>query len=129
MRELLVTTDRGKQLIDITNRVLDSLTIESGLVHLFVPSTTAGISCADLDPGTDQDILDALYNMIPALQYRHPHDPTHVADHIWSTIIGPSVVLPVAEKVLLLGQWQRIVFFEFDGPRDRRVVMSEIEGV
>jgi thiamine phosphate synthase YjbQ (UPF0047 family) len=74
------------------------------------------LTTADLDPGTDLDLLDAFDAIIPKLNYRHPHDPTHVPDHILSTLIGTSLLLPVKDREPLLGEWQRIVLVECDGP-------------
>jgi secondary thiamine-phosphate synthase enzyme len=80
-----------------------------------------------LDPGTDQDMLDAFEEMLPKLNYRHPHDPSHVGDHIMSSIIGPSVMVHVKNGKLVLGTWQRVVLVEFYGPRDRTLLFSFIK--
>jgi secondary thiamine-phosphate synthase enzyme len=78
----------------------------------------------DLDPGTDLDLLDAFDAIVPKLRYRHPHDPSHVPDHILSALIGTSLLVPVNDREPLLGEWQRIVLVEFDGPRKRQIAMS-----
>jgi secondary thiamine-phosphate synthase enzyme len=62
--------------------------------------------------------------MMPKLHYRHPHDPSHVPDHILSALIGTSVSLIVEEGTLLLGTWQRVVLIELDGPRQREIAMA-----
>jgi secondary thiamine-phosphate synthase enzyme len=62
--------------------------------------------------------------MVPKLKYRHPHNPAHVGDHILSALVGTSVALPFEKGKLLLGTWQRVVLVEFDGPRDRDIVMT-----
>ena len=98
--------------------------MSDGLCSVFVTHTTAAITTADLDPGTDLDMLDAFTTMIPDLDYRHPHDPAHAPDHILATLVGPSVTVPVENGRLVLGTWQRVVLFEFDGPRNRQVVVS-----
>jgi secondary thiamine-phosphate synthase enzyme len=82
------------------------------------------LTIADLDPGTDQDLLDALRGMIPKLHYRHPHDPEHVPDHILSSLMGTSLTVPMASGKPLLGTWQRIVLVELDGPRQRQLIVS-----
>jgi secondary thiamine-phosphate synthase enzyme len=97
---------------------------QSGFCHLSVLHTTAALTTADLDPGTDLDMLDAFDAIIPKLRYRHPHDPEHVPDHILSALIGTSVSVPVDQSQLVLGTWQRVVLVELDGPRDREVVVS-----
>jgi secondary thiamine-phosphate synthase enzyme len=94
---------------------------ESKAVLVFVAHTTAAITTADLDPGTDLDLLDALDGLLPEKQWRHPHNPAHAPDHLLSSIIGPCVMVPVEQGKLQLGTWQRIILVEFDGPRTRTV--------
>ncbi len=127
MRTFTVTTRQKDQVIDITDIIENYLQEEKnadGLCSLFVAHTTCAITAADLDPGTDLDLLDALRQLLPLISYRHPHDPSHTPDHILSTIIGPSLVVPYAKHQLLLGTWQRIILVEFDGPRRRTMHMS-----
>jgi secondary thiamine-phosphate synthase enzyme len=82
------------------------------------------LTTADLDPGTDLDMLDAFEAMMPRLRYRHPHDPEHVPDHILSSMIGTSISIPFEHRRFVLGSWQRVVLVELDGPRDRELVLS-----
>lgn len=128
MHKLLVKTHRKREVVDITdevNRVLKkSYPEQSGICHLSILHTTAALTTADLDPGTDLDMLDAFEAMIPKLRYRHPHNPAHVPDHILSALIGTSVALPVERGSLILGTWQRVVLMEFDGPRERQGVLG-----
>lgn len=130
MHKLVVKTHRKREVVDITeevSRVLEkSYAGKSGVCHLSVLHTTAALTTADLDPGTDLDMLDAFEAMIPKLRYRHPHDPAHVPDHILSALIGTSVMLPVERGSLVLGTWQRVVLMEFDGPRERQSVLTLI---
>ena len=119
----MATTQR-KQVVDITDLVARQLPAGSGVCHVFVAHTTAAVTTADLDPGTDLDMLDAFAAMMPKLAYRHPHNPDHVADHILASIIGPSVSVPFADGKLRLGTWQRVVLIELDGPRERDVVVT-----
>ena len=127
MRTFTVTTRKKDQVVDITDTVENYLREEKnedGLCSLFVAHTTCAITTADLDPGTDLDLLEALRHLLPKLSYRHPHDPAHAPDHFLSTIIGPSLVIPYARHQLLLGTWQRIILVELDGPRQRTMHMS-----
>ncbi len=123
---ITVATSEGKQVVDVTDEVNRQVTLQAGLIHLFVTHTTAALACADLDPGTDLDMLDAFYGMMPDIKFRHPHDPRHAPDHILASLIGPEVTLPAQNGRLILGTWQRVVLFEFDGPRRRRVVVSVV---
>ena len=130
MHKLLVKTHRKREVVDITeavNGVLEkSYAGRSGICHLSILHTTAALTTADLDPGTDLDMLDAFEAMIPKLRYRHPHNPAHVPDHILSALIGTSLALPVEQGSLVLGTWQRVVLMEFDGPRERQAVLNLI---
>jgi secondary thiamine-phosphate synthase enzyme len=125
--ELTVTTDKTKEIIDITdtiNKELSKQKLKNGVCLLFIKHTTACLTTADLDPGTDLDMLDAFDALMPKLNYRHPHNPRHVTDHILSSIIGPSVSLPIKNGELDLGTWQRVVLVELDGPRERTITLS-----
>ena len=128
MQRMKVKTHKKREVVDLTDRlqqvVEKSYGGSSGFCQLSVLHTTAALTTADLDPGTDLDMLDAFEHWIPKLRYRHPHDPDHVPDHILSAVIGTSVAIPVARGALVLGTWQRVVLVEFDGPRDREIVVG-----
>ena len=128
MHHLHITTHRKREILDITDQVETTLrqgkNLDSGVCHLVVLHTTAALTTADLDPGTDLDMLDAFDRLIPKLNFRHPHDPAHVPDHILSALIGTSVSLLVEKGALVLGTWQRVVLVELDGPRIREIAMG-----
>jgi secondary thiamine-phosphate synthase enzyme len=127
MKILQVSTRSKRQVVDLTQlfrKELPDPKNADGICHLFLLHTTAALTIADLDPGTDLDLLDAFDALVPKLNYRHPHDPTHVPDHILSSLIGTSLSVPVKDGQPLLGEWQRIVLIEFDGPRRRELVIS-----
>jgi secondary thiamine-phosphate synthase enzyme len=127
MNRLSVKTRKKREVLDITDLVEEQLGKNgsaSGVCHLLILHTTAALTTADLDPGTDLDMLDAFEAMVPKLRYRHPHNPAHVPDHILSALIGTSITLPFEKKKLLLGTWQRVVLIELDGPRERELAVS-----
>lgn len=127
MNRLSVKTRKKREVLDITDFVEEQLgknESASGVCHLLILHTTAALTTADLDPGTDLDMLDAFEAMVPKLRYRHPHNPAHVPDHILSALIGTSISLPFEKKKLLLGTWQRVVLVELDGPRERELALS-----
>ena len=129
---MLFETQNKKQVLDITdsvNEYLSKKNFRDGLCHLFIKHTTACLTTADLDPGTDLDYLDAFDALMPKLNYRHPHNPDHVVDHILSSIIGASLTIPVIDGQIQLGQWQRVVLIELDGPRERKVDVCLIADV
>lgn len=124
--ELTITTSKNKQVVDITDKVQAVIDGETAACLVFAAHTTCAITTADLDPGTDLDLLDAVWNMIPKLDYRHPHNPAHVPAHLASSVIGPSVMVPVYNGELVLGSWQRIVLVELDGPKERNLVIQKL---
>jgi len=124
MQRITIKTHKKREVLDITDRLERLLPKASGICNMLVLHTTAALTTADLDPGTDLDMLDAFEALIPKLHYRHPHDPQHVPDHILSALIGTSVALPFEKGKLLLGTWQRAVLIELDGPRERSVVVT-----
>ncbi len=124
MRRFKVATQRKREILDITEQVEELLPEGSGLCCLNVLHTTAALTTADLDPGTDLDMLDAFEAMMPKLPYRHPHNPGHVPDHVLSSLIGTALTLPVQSGSLILGTWQRVILVELDGPREREVVLQ-----
>ncbi len=129
MNRIYLKTTQKKQVLDITLDVNDFLakqSMESGLCYLFLTHTTAALATADMDPGTDLDTLDYLAKLGEGIKFRHPHDPSHATDHINSSVIGPSLILPFEARKLVLGQWQKVVLIELYGPKDREIIASTI---
>lgn len=125
-----IKTTAKREVIDITDEVQKSLSADSGLVSIFIKHTTAAITTADLDPGTDLDFLDFLKAITPNPPtggWRHPHDPSHAPDHMLASLIGPDVSVPFANGKLLLGTWQRVILVELDGPRERQIELNFVK--
>jgi secondary thiamine-phosphate synthase enzyme len=131
MHRLTIKTHKKREVVDITEHLEKLLwkhySEKTGICQLNLLHTTAALATADLDPGTDLDMLDAFEHMVPKLPYRHPHNPAHVPDHILSTLIGTSISMAVEGGLLLLGTWQRVILIELDGPREREVVVGFVE--
>lgn len=124
---ITVTTRREEEVVDITDaveRALRAWRAEEGVCIAFAAHTTCALTTADLDPGTDLDLLQAVRSMLPQQRYRHPHNPEHAPDHILSSVIGASVAVPYRGGRPLLGTWQRIILVELDGPRQRTVHLA-----
>ena len=129
MNTFQVKTSKKDQIVDITDqvsKVIKKSNKKSGVCVLSAVHTTCGLTTADLDPGTDLDLLEALRKMLPKISYRHPHDPSHTSDHILSSIIGTSLSLVFENQTLSLGTWQRIILVELNGPREREISYSII---
>lgn len=128
MARLKIQTHSKREVLDITDALEAAIRRQhapaSCLCNLTLLHTTAALTTADLDPGTDLDMLDAFEAMMPKLRYRHPHNPGHVPDHILSALIGTSLGLHVEQGALVLGTWQRVVLIELDGPRERELLLA-----
>lgn len=123
----MIQTKEERQVLDITAEVQQRVRetrVDRGVCNLLLLHTSAALTTADLDEGTDKDMLDAFSEMVPKLDYRHPHNPGHVPDHILASMIGPHLAAPVEEREIQLGAWQRIVLIEFNGPRERSIAVT-----
>ena len=100
----------------------------SGLLHAYVPHTTAGICVNEgYDPDVVDDVTRVLDRLVPwKADYRHAEGNT--AAHVKSILVGSSVTIPVRDGRLELGRWQEIFFCEFDGPRSRTLTLSFVGG-
>ena len=122
METLKIKTDRLKQVIDLTDRVnalIAKRKLTEGLCCLFVTHTTACLTTGEVGEGTEKDLLDVVQEMIPKIDFRHGHDPSHAWSHMASSILGPSLTVPVSSGKLILGTWQSVLLVELDGPRER----------
>jgi secondary thiamine-phosphate synthase enzyme len=128
--EFTISTKRDKQVIDITDRVdrfISEAGVREGVCNVFVLHTTAGLTTGEAIEGTDEDLMEVLERIIPKIKFRHAHDPSHAPDHMISSILGPSLNVPVHAGSLRLGTWQRILLVECNGPRDRTVAVTLIQ--
>jgi len=102
-----------------------------GLLHVFVPHATAGIAIIETGAGSDDDLLSALADLIPADdRWRHRHGSRgHGRSHVMPALVPPYATVPVQGGRLLLGTWQSIclVDLNLDNP-DREVRLSFLEG-
>jgi len=133
MEAFAVRTSQRQQFVDITDQVqqcVDEIGVSDGLVCVFVPHTTAGVTINEnADPDVVHDVLDTLAKVIPERAgYRHVEGNSD--SHVKSSLIAPSLMVIVEDGRLRLGTWQAIYFAEFDGPRNRqcwvKVVASTI---
>jgi len=131
IKELQVRTSSRVDLVDITHLVQKAVSeakIKSGLCTVYVPHTTAGVTINEnADPSVKSDIIKELNKIIP-FDDNYTHLEGNSAAHIKSTLTGCSETLLVEGGSLVLGTWQGIYFCEFDGPRNRTVMVKLIEG-
>jgi secondary thiamine-phosphate synthase enzyme len=109
---------------EVRRRVRESGAREGACV-LYVRHTTAGLTVNEnADPDVSRDMLHALRTLVPqhGMGFRHGEENSDA--HIKASLTGPSVTVPFSEGELLLGRWQGIFLCEFDGPREREVVLT-----
>ena len=124
METLRIKTDRLKQIVDLTdsvNEILARTKMREGVCCLFLTHTTAALTTGEVGEGTEKDLLDVVEAVIPKLDFRHAHDPSHAWSHMAASLLGPSLTIPVAGGKLVLGTWQSVLLVELDGPRERDV--------
>ena len=129
MPELKLHTDSRIAFVDITKEINDAVSkskTREGLCNLFVPHTTAAIIVSEnWDPDVVTDMTMQLERMVPrAAGYRHGEGNSQ--SHILSVMLSTSINVPVRDGKLALGRWQGVMFAEFDGPRDRSLMVTVI---
>jgi len=124
MKSFSVRTEEHTQFVNITREVqavVSELAIKNGIVTIFIPHTTAGVTINEnADPDVTADIETALERAIP-WQAKYSHSEGNAAAHVKASMMGSSVQVIVKDGRLHLGIWQAIYFCEFDGPRLRNV--------
>jgi secondary thiamine-phosphate synthase enzyme len=126
-----ITTGGRDTVHDLTGecqRFLDQTAAGSdGLLHVFVPHATAGIALLELGSGSDQDLLSALGDLLPAdNRWTHAHgSPGHGRSHVLPAFVAPYASIPVIGGRMALGTWQSVALVDVnvDNP-DRRVRLS-----
>jgi secondary thiamine-phosphate synthase enzyme len=120
-------TSRRTELKDVTSEI-EKLVRDSGcangVCHLYVPHTTAGVLINEgYDPDVARDMELALDRLVPHKgDYRHAEGNSD--SHIKTALVGTSQSVWIEDSALVLGQWQKIFFAEFDGPRRRELLVK-----
>jgi secondary thiamine-phosphate synthase enzyme len=125
-------TGDDEAVLDITRDCAEFVGGESdGLLQLFVPHATAGIAVIETGAGSDDDLLAALGDLLPADdRWRHEHgSPGHGRSHVMPAFVAPYATVPVIDGSLALGTWQSICLVDLnvDNP-DRQVRLSFLAG-
>ena len=103
---------------------MKSADVQSGLCYVFVPHTTAGITVNEhADPSVVEDIAAQLEAMVPQ-HHGYRHMEGNAPAHIKATLVGNSETLLVENGKLVLGTWQGVFLCEFDGPRNRTILVK-----
>ncbi|MBP9007510.1 MAG: hypothetical protein BWY45_00127 [Euryarchaeota archaeon ADurb.Bin294] len=122
-----VRTGSRTQFVDITDGISEKVRrngVQNGICFVFTQHTTAGLTINEnADPDVVRDILASLARLVPpAGDYRHAEGNSDA--HIKASLMGFSLTIQVIDGRLALGTWQGIYFCEFDGPRNRHVLVG-----
>lgn len=129
---LTVTTGRREVVHDLTGECRRFVQGRGdGLLHVFVPHATAGVAVLELGAGSDDDLLAALADLLPADdRWRHRHGSRgHGRSHVLPAVVPPYASLPVLDGQLALGTWQSVALVDLnvDNP-ERSVRLSFLPG-
>lgn len=117
-------------MIDVTERVRRVVAesgVGDGVVVVFVPHTTAGVTINEnADPDVQHDLLRKLDELIPNRESFYRHGEGNSDGHLKASLVGSSATVLVEDGRLVLGTWQGIYFCEFDGPRERRMLIRVV---
>ena len=121
----LRTGDR-ERVVDITGHAADFVRESGGhgLLHVFVPHATAGIAVLETGSGSEEDLLNALHELLPPDdRWRHAHGSRgHGRSHVMPALIPPYCTVPVLDGRLTLGTWQSICLVDLNVDNDERTV-------
>jgi secondary thiamine-phosphate synthase enzyme len=120
--QIQIKSSSRSEMIDITSKVQEAISTDGKAVLIYSPHTTCGITTNEgHDPDVKHDILKKLDSMFPKEEHYYKHSEGNSDSHLKTVFVGTSSIVPLSDKKLILGTWQRIFLCEFDGPRNRTV--------
>ena len=129
MHTINVKTKARFDIVDITGEVqkcINDENIENGIAVIFVPHTTAAVGINEnADPDVVFDMKNAFNKLVPQHD-NYEHREGNSQAHVLSSLVAPSLTVIIENKKIVLGTWQDIYFFEFDGARNRKVYIQII---
>jgi secondary thiamine-phosphate synthase enzyme len=130
MQTLKIQSNQREEMIEITSQVeklLRETETKQGVCILFTQHTTCGLTINEnADPDVKSDMLLFLKNLIPQFYEGFRHSEQNSDAHIKSSLVGSSLIVLFENGKLLLGRWQGIYLCEFDGARERKILMKII---
>jgi secondary thiamine-phosphate synthase enzyme len=133
-KEITLDTRGEGDMINITNKleeILSQTDLNSGIIVIFIPGSTAAITTIEYEPGLRKDFPEALERIVPK-KIPYEHDKTwhdgNGHSHVRASLLGPSLSVPFIDNKLVLGTWQQIVFLELDIHSRSRQLIIQILG-
>jgi secondary thiamine-phosphate synthase enzyme len=119
---------------DITNelaRLVTETGLKSGIVTVFCPSSTSGLTTVEFEPGAVADLKRMFEELVPSGR-DYAHNATwgdgNGHSHMRASLLGPSLTIPFVEKTLTLGAWQQVIYVDFDIRTRRRELVVQMVG-
>ena len=126
-----VDTSSRVEMIDVTEqiqRLIRQSSVRDGYVIVSIPHTTAAVTINEnYDPDVKHDLLKKLDTLVPKHESYYQHDEGNSDSHVKVAMVGNSATVIIERGDLVLGRWQGIYFCEFDGPREREVMVKIVD--
>lgn len=133
-RTIQLRTRGDADMVDITQEVareVGSSGVNSGIVTIFAPSATSGLTTIEYEPGALADLKQVFDEIVPENRdYRHNlrWGDGNGHSHVRAALLGPSLTVPFSGGRLLLGTWQHVTYIDFDNRPRRRELILQILG-
>lgn len=130
-KRIQISTDGRGETLNVTSDIAHEVGnsgINNGIVTVFIPGSTAGITTIEYEPGLMADIKEMWERLVPS-NINYEHDKAwgdgNGHSHVRASLLGPSITVPFINKRLTLGTWQQIVIIDFDvRPRSREIILQ-----
>lgn len=127
---LKVQTHSQREFVDVTReiaRIVREQAVQEGIVYVYCPHTTCGLTIQEnADPGVQHDMLLLLNRLAPRVDPGYRHIEDNSASHLQASMMGFSQMVFVEAGQLVQGRWQALYLCEFDGPRERTVLVKVV---
>ncbi|MEO1923822.1 MAG: secondary thiamine-phosphate synthase enzyme YjbQ [Nautiliaceae bacterium] len=128
MHKINIKTNYKSEVIDITREVKETVIksgVKDGIAVVFCPHSTASLIVFEKSDATlKRDLLGMLKDIVPFRDYSH----SNARAHLKAAFLRSNLTFIVENADVLLGEWQGIYLVEFDGPREREVIVKVING-
>ncbi len=134
LSHIFLTTYGNTDIIDITQKVIDGVNssgLTNGLVTIFCPSSTSGVTTLEFEPGVQQDMKRIFDEIVPADEIYLHEEAWHDGNghsHVRAALLKASLTVPLVNGQLTLGTWQQIVYIDFDTRARKREIIVQIIG-
>lgn len=133
-QKIVLETRAGTDIIDITsqvNEMLEKSKINSGIVCIFVPGSTASVSTLEYEPNLIKDLKKALEKIAPEggdYEHHKTWGDDNGSSHVRACFLKPGLTVPFEDKKLILGTWQQLALLDFDTRNRQREIIVQIIG-